>query len=47
MPQQGKAAAMGLSTGKQPLPFGHAPDAAMDIDGLNVRNVLLQAIAVN
>ena len=27
---------MGLSSGTQPLPYGHHRDAAMDIDGLDV-----------
>lgn len=33
---QGKEATMGLASGSQPLPFGHTPDAAVDIAGLVV-----------
>ncbi|KIM27293.1 hypothetical protein M408DRAFT_171912 [Serendipita vermifera MAFF 305830] len=34
--ERGKTASMGLTSGSQPLPYGHQRDAAMDIDGLNL-----------
>jgi protein SDA1 len=34
---QGKDASIGISKGDQPLPFGHSADAAVDIEGLMVR----------
>jgi protein SDA1 len=32
--ERGKEASMGIAGGQQPLPFGHTPEAAVDIEGL-------------
>ncbi|KAH7889879.1 SDA1-domain-containing protein [Phlebopus sp. FC_14] len=32
--ERGKDASMGVSAGRQPLPYGHSADAAVDIEGL-------------
>ncbi|KAF8558438.1 protein required for actin cytoskeleton organization and cell cycle progression [Imleria badia] len=34
--ERGKDASIGMSTGRQPLPFGHSADAAVDIEGLSL-----------
>ncbi|KAF9239627.1 SDA1-domain-containing protein [Melanogaster broomeanus] len=34
--ERGKVASIGMSVGRQPLPFGHAADAAVDIEGLSL-----------
>lgn len=34
--ERGKSASMGIQKGAKPLPFGHAPDAAVGIEGLEV-----------
>ncbi|KAF8136121.1 SDA1-domain-containing protein [Boletus edulis] len=35
-PGHGKDASIGMSHGRQPLPFGHSVDAAVDIEGLSL-----------
>ncbi|KAL1745436.1 SDA1-domain-containing protein [Schizophyllum fasciatum] len=42
--ERGKAAAMGLAEGSQPLPFGHSADAAVDIEGLALLEDHLQKL---
>jgi hypothetical protein len=32
---------MGIAVGKQPLPFGHNDQAAVDIEGLSVSNSVI------
>ncbi|KAH0830417.1 SDA1-domain-containing protein [Lanmaoa asiatica] len=34
--ERGKDASIGMSSGRQPLPFGHSADAAVDIEGLSL-----------
>ncbi|KIJ69642.1 hypothetical protein HYDPIDRAFT_172966 [Hydnomerulius pinastri MD-312] len=34
--ERGKDASIGISGGRQPLPFGHSADAAVDIEGLSL-----------
>ncbi len=38
---------MGMASGTQPLPFGHSADAAVDIEGLSVRELLYKVLKID
>lgn len=38
---------MGIQTGSGPLPFGHAPEAAVGIEGLEVATLLIVLMILN
>ncbi|KAF9002001.1 protein required for actin cytoskeleton organization and cell cycle progression [Cyathus striatus] len=42
--ERGKDASMGIASGKQPLPYGHNPEAAVDIEGLSLLEDHLQKL---
>jgi hypothetical protein len=41
---QGKDAAMGMAKGTQPLPFGHSAEAAVSIEGLEVKSLFFPTL---